>query len=73
MSPASNGPAGKQDSRESELRPHSIGRVTTAFVAIALVMMGTLVVTGALLVFVALVPLGINAARSIDFHVIRNH
>jgi hypothetical protein len=26
-------PAGKQDSRESESRPHSIGRVTTAFVA----------------------------------------
>ena len=44
MSPASNDPAGKQDSGESELRPHSIGRVTTAFAATALVMMGTLFV-----------------------------
>jgi hypothetical protein len=36
--------AGKQGSRESELRPHSIGRVTNAFAATALVVMGTLVV-----------------------------
>ena len=38
---------GKQGFRES--RPHSIGPLTTAFVATALVAMGTLVVTGALL------------------------
>src|SRR3984893_3262993 len=58
-------PAGKQDSRESESRPHSSGRVTTAFVATALVVMGTLVVTGALLVIAGLIPLGIDAARSV--------
>ena len=63
-------PAGKQGSRESELRPHSIGRVTTAFAATALVVMGTLVVTGALLVIVALIPPGIDAARSNDIHVL---
>jgi Na+/H+ antiporter NhaD/arsenite permease-like protein len=63
-------PAGKQDSRESGLSPHSIGRVTTAFAATALVVMGTLVVTGALLVIVALIPLGIDAARGFDIHVL---
>jgi hypothetical protein len=58
-------PVGKQDSRQSESRPHSIGHVTTAFVAIALVIVGTLVVTAALLTIVALIPLGIDAARSV--------
>ena len=63
-------PAGKQDSSEAELRPHSIGRVTTAFAATVLVVMGMLVVTGALLLIVALIPPGIDSARSIDFHVL---
>ncbi|MGA7383914.1 MAG: anion transporter [Methylocella sp.] len=58
------------DSRESESQPNLIGRVTAAFAAIALVVMGTLVVTGALLVIVAVIPLGINAARSIHIHVL---
>ena len=62
-------PAGKQNSGRSELRPPSIGRVTTAFAATALVAMGTLVATGALLLIAAIIPLGINAARSIDFRV----
>src|ERR1700737_1420261 len=63
-------PVGKQDPRESESRPHSIGRITTAFVATALVVMGTLVVTGALLVIAALIPLGIDAARSVYVRVL---
>ena len=63
-------PAGKQDSGGSEFRPHSIERVTTAFVATALVVMGTLVVTGALLVIVALIPLGIDAAQSVSVRVL---
>ncbi|HEV7910643.1 MAG TPA: hypothetical protein VGP28_06065, partial [Methylocella sp.] len=63
-------PAGKQDSGGSESRPHSIERVTTAFVATALVVMGTLVVTGALLVIVALIPLGIDAAQSVSVRVL---
>lgn len=63
-------PAGKQDSRESELRPHAIGRITTAFAATALVVMGTLFVTGALLLIVALIPLGIDSARSIGIHIL---
>ena len=57
------------DSRESESRPPSFGRVTTAFAATALVVMGTLFATGALLLIVAVIRLGINAARSIDIHV----
>jgi len=52
-------PAGKQDSCESECRPPSSGRVTTAFAATVLVVM----------VIVAVIPLGIDAARNIDFPV----
>ncbi len=63
-------PPGKQDTGESESRPHLIGRVTTAFVAIALVVMGTLVVAGALLVIIALTPLGTDAARSVYVRVL---
>jgi hypothetical protein len=62
-------PAGKQDSCESECRPPSSGRVTTAFAATVLVVMGTLFATGVLLVIVAVIPLGIDAARNIDFPV----
>jgi di/tricarboxylate transporter len=40
----------------------------TAFVAIALVIMGTLVLAGVLLVILALVPPGIDAARSVHVH-----
>jgi hypothetical protein len=68
--PNCQNPAGKQDSSEAELRPHSIGRVTTAVAATVLVVMGTLVVTGALLLIVALIPLGVESTRSIDFHVL---
>jgi Na+/H+ antiporter NhaD/arsenite permease-like protein len=60
----------KQNSGGSESRPHSIERVTTAFVATALVVMGTVVVTGALFVIVALIPLGIDAARSVSVRVL---
>src|SRR5437870_13747255 len=59
---------GKQGFRESELRPHSIAHVTTAFAATALVVMGTLVVTGALLLIIALIHLGIDSARSFHIH-----
>jgi Na+/H+ antiporter NhaD/arsenite permease-like protein len=62
-------PADKRNSGGSESRPPSIGRVTTAFAATALVVMGTLFATGALLLIVAVIRLGINAARSIDIHV----
>jgi len=58
-------PAGKQDPGATESRPHSIGRVATALIAIAVVVVGTLVVTGALLVVIALIPHGIDAARNV--------
>jgi hypothetical protein len=59
-----------QDSSELKSRPPSIGRVTTALAATFLVAAGTLVATGALLLFAAVIPLGINAAQSIDIRLI---
>ncbi len=44
--------------------------MTAAFAATALVAAGTLFATGALLLIVALIPLGIDSARSIDIHVL---
>ena len=55
-----------QDSSELKSRSPSIGRVTTALAATFLVAAGTLVATGALLLIAAVIPLGINAAQSID-------
>jgi hypothetical protein len=59
---------GKQGFRES--RPHSTGPVTAAFIATALVVTGTLVVTGVLLLIIASIPLGIDAAQSVDIRVL---
>jgi Citrate transporter len=59
-----------QDSSELKSRSPSIGRVTTALAATFLVAAGTLVATGALLLIAAVIPLGINAAQSIDIRLI---
>ena len=63
---------GKQEFCQSESRPHSIGRVTTAFAATAL-MVGALVVTGALLFVLALIPWGIHTAQSINIPALAKH
>jgi Na+/H+ antiporter NhaD/arsenite permease-like protein len=54
-----------QDSPELKARLSSIGGFAAAFAATALVVLGTIVATGALLLMVAVIPLGIAAAQSI--------